>query len=141
MSFPALAVTVPLRFAPQWAVPRLSIYRGEPLILLDTEDFAFFAAVGLLWYWIGAKVDRLLRRGQCKQRPRAASAALAAAGLLLAAGVGALAAKYATLTDADKPWEEVGPFGLVWSAMLICYFGWRLFDLYKQASVKSEVGA
>jgi hypothetical protein len=134
MSFPAMAATFPVRFAPWWARARFKVYREEPLIVLDAEDFAFFVAVGVLWYWIGAKVDRLRGRGQSVEHSKAMSVALAATGFLFAVGVGAVATIYAMLTDADKPLKQVGPFGLVWSVMLLCYFSWRLVGLCKRGA-------
>ena len=131
MSFPALAAIVPLRFAPSWAVPTLDLVREKPLIILDADDLRFFAAVGVLWFWIGAKIDRYCRGDRSSERSKAVSLGLATTGFLFAVGVGVLAMKYTTLTDADKPFKQIGPFGLVWSAVLLCYFCWKFVGIYK----------
>ncbi len=126
-----MAATFPVRFVPWWVRARVQVYREEPLVLLEIEDFVFFLAVGVLWYWTGAKIDRLLGRGQSIKQSRTASAALAAMGFLFALGVGVLTMSYAMLTDADRPLKQLWPFGLVWSVMLLCYFFWRLVGLYR----------
>jgi hypothetical protein len=126
MSFPALAATIPLRFAPSWVSPKFEVYREQPLIVLDTDDFVFFAAVGVFWYWIGAKADRYFAAHQRSERSKTVNVGLAATGFLLSVGVGVLATYYTMLTNADKPFRQIGPFGLVWSAMLLVYFSWNL---------------
>jgi len=133
-----MAATFPVRFAPWWARARFKVYREEPLIVLDAEDFAFFVAVGVLWYWIGAKVDRLRGRGQSVEHSKAVSVAFGATGFLFAVGVGALATIYAMLTDADKPLKQIAPFGLVWSVALLSYFSWRLVGLYKASATHNS---
>src|SRR5690242_11776819 len=101
MSLPALVVIVPLRLASSRAVPTLEVYRQEPPILLNTEDFLFFAAVGVLWYWIGAKRDRYFCGDRRSKRSKAVSAGLATTGLLFAVGLGVLATKYIMLTEKE----------------------------------------
>jgi hypothetical protein len=133
MSFPALAATIPLRFAPSWLSPQFEVYREHPLILLHTDDFVFFAAVGALWYWIGAKADRYFGADHRRDHSKTVNVGLAATGFLLSLGAGLLATYYTMLTDA-KPFRQIGRFGLVWSAMLLVYFSWKLVCLYKASA-------
>ena len=137
ISFPALAATIPFRFLPSWAIPDLEFFREKPLIILTTDDFLFLAAVGVLWYWTGAKADRYFLGGQRMERSKAMGMSLAWGGLLVAVGVGVVATKYAMLPDAIKPYKQIGLSGIAWSVVLLVHFCWRLVGLYRSRAIST----
>ncbi len=131
VSFPAYVATIPVRFMPWRLTERFHVHREEPLILLDTRDFVFLCAVGVLWYWVGSRLDLFSRRGKVAMRSKTVSTALVALGFLFSLCVGALAIFCIMLTDADKPFKQIGPFGLIWSVLLLSFCSWKFVELYR----------
>jgi hypothetical protein len=136
VNFPAFAATVPVRFLPWWLTVRVHVTREDPLIWLDAEDFVFVCAVGVLWYWVDARIDLFFRRGRVAKRSKKLSTAVVVLGFLFALGVGTLAMLCTRLTDADRPFKQIGPFGLIWAAMLLSYCSWRLLELRRAGTFR-----
>jgi hypothetical protein len=124
MNFPALAATYPLRFAGNWAVRPLFRW-DDPFVWISVDDAIFLLGVGALWYWVGAGADRIVGwRGSVHSRALRATGATI--GLSIAVGIAVLAVKYSLLTDADRPFKQIGVIGVIWSIVLLCYFSWKL---------------
>lgn len=85
-------------------------------------DVLFFLGVGILWLWVGAKIDTRLRHS-LSRLPRILRIAGAALGSVFACIVG-----YAAVMAfrSARPFRQIAPFGLAWCLILLVYFGWRL---------------
>lgn len=123
LNFPALAASIPVRYLPGSAQP--VIYRENPYISLSVDDSVFLLGVGVLWYWLGGMVHRGGRE-HAVGRSGLARLLRSAAGTVFSLGAAALALFYATRTDADRPFRQVGPFCVVWAAAMLYYFGRNL---------------
>jgi hypothetical protein len=121
MNFPALTASYSLQFA-RWATIEVVRYNRPPFLFLTLQDCMFLLSVGVLWYWLGAKLDGLVGRRITAQRSRQIIIIGPTVGCVFAVGVAALATFYATLTDADRPLRQIGLFGLAWAAALLWVF-------------------
>jgi len=119
VNFPALAAITPLRFTGNWPVRDVVRHRGSLYIHLSVDDCMFLAAVGVLWLCIGNMIDYRNRRTATDPKQPSVSLVI---GLLSSLGVGALATFYTTLTDADRPFRQIGVAGLIWTLALFWYF-------------------
>lgn len=142
VNFPALVASYSVQFA-SWSDIPVLYNREGPFIWVSVQDGIFLVSVGILWYWLGSILDR--RLGGYNEIPRSKPLAVVAllSGCLFAITAATLATLYATRTDADRPYRQIGPFGLVWSAMLLCYFCWKLISLYRTGAphdVRSQDG-
>jgi hypothetical protein len=118
--FPALAAIIPFRFTGGWTVYDVVDYRGHVPVRLSVDDCLFLAAVGLLWYCLGGMIDR--RKRDEIVRPEWSRIVGLIIGCLFSEGVLVLAGFYATRTDADRPFREIGFAGLAWAIALTWYF-------------------
>lgn len=121
ISFPAYAAVVPIGHS-HWSGELRYTY-GRLDIFFDLQDLLFFGGVGLLWYWIGAKLDTRLNKSISPTRSQVSFLTLVALslGVLFAIGVGVLAFELAN--SKLRPQIQVAPFGFVWSLILLAYFG------------------
>ena len=69
MNFPALTASYSLQFA-RWAASAVVRYNRPPFLFLTLQDCMFLLSVGVLWYWLGAKLDASLGRRITTQRSR-----------------------------------------------------------------------
>ena len=129
VNFPALTAAYPVQFA-SWSDNRV-FYRREPFIWLSVQDSVFLLGVGTLWYGLGAMLDRRFGRGSSVRRLKSLEVIRLTMGCLLAVGVAELAVSYTMLTDTDRPYRQIGPFGLIWALVLFCYFVWKLVAVSK----------
>ncbi len=97
----------------------------------------FFLGVGALWYWLGTALDRLLGRRSNARRSKPLTMLGLATGCLFAVGVAALATFYTMATDADRPYRQIGLFGLIWAVVLLCHFVWSLVVVLKTPALDS----
>jgi hypothetical protein len=121
LNFPVLTAVVPFRFWGYCSSREVVRYPGPPYFSFSVEDCMFLAGVFALWYWLGSRLDR---RGQAANRvlrSKAARITLLTIGCLLALGIGTLAVFYIMLTDADRPFRQIGMAGLVWGVTLLWY--------------------
>lgn len=125
VNFPALAASIPVRYAP-WSDNPVIYHRQNPFIWVSVEDCVFLLGVGLLWYWMGAKLDRGLRQHRAVRSSRLLTVLKLTTGSLFSLGVAGLAIFYATRSDADRPYKQIGPFCLIWAVVLLYYFGRKL---------------
>jgi len=137
LNFPALTAAYPAQFA-SWSDNRV-FYRREPFIWLSAQDSLFLLAIGALWYWLGAMLDGLRGRRSSVQRSKSMTIARQAIGCVFAVGVVALGTYYSTLSNADRPYRQIGPFGLIWGVTLFCYFVWRLVAILSPPTVERWV--
>ncbi|MGA3105766.1 MAG: hypothetical protein ABSD53_14895 [Terriglobales bacterium] len=121
INFPALTAAYPVQFA-SWSDNRV-FYRRDPFIWLSVQDSVFLLAVGALWYGLGTMLDRKLGRRSSIIGSKSLAVIRLTMGSLFAVGVATLAMFYTMLTDADRPYRQIGPFGLIWAALLFWYFG------------------
>ena len=124
VNFPGLAVAIPVRYA-RWSDVPL-VHRQEPFIWLSVEDTVFLIGVVVLWYWLGTMLDRRLGCRGIRQRSKLITIIGLMIGCLLSLGLGALAVYFTLLTDVLKPYKQIGPFGVMWSALLLFCFARRL---------------
>jgi hypothetical protein len=125
VNFPALAASIPVRFAP-WSGNPVIYHRQNPFIWVSVDDSVFLLGVGLLWYWLGAKLDRGFGQHKAIRCSRLLTVLKLTAGSLFSLGVAGLATLYATRSDADRPYKQIGPFCFIWAAVLLYYFGRKL---------------
>jgi hypothetical protein len=130
VNFPALVASNAVQYASWSDIPVLH-RREAPFVWVSVQDGIFLVNVGFLWYWLGSILDRRLEGHNDIRRSKPLAVVGLTSGCLFAITTTALATFYATRTNADRPYRQIGPFGLVWSAMLLCYFCWRLIGLYK----------
>jgi len=121
LNFPALTVVVPLRFWGSWTSRDVVSYRRPPFFSFSVEDCMFLTGVFALWYWLGSRLDRRRRAANRVLRSKSVRITLSTIGCLLALGIGTLAVFYIMLTDADRPWRQIGMAGLVWGVTLLWY--------------------
>ncbi len=120
VNFPALAAIIPFRFTGAWPAREVIDYTGPENFSLSVDECLFLTAVGALWYCLGSIIDRRKRSSASGSKwSRIVGFTI---GCLFSAGVLLLAGFYATLTDADRPFREIGGVGLVWAAVLSWYF-------------------
>jgi hypothetical protein len=81
----------------------------------------FLGAVFALWYWLGNKLDQRRQTANGVLRSKLAQVTLLMIGCLLSIGVGMLAAYYLMLTNADRPFRQIGMAGFVWGLTLLFY--------------------
>jgi hypothetical protein len=124
VNFPALAATHFVQFA-SWSDNRV-FYLGDPYVRLSVQDSIFLLSVGALWFGLGGVLDRRLSRRGCVIRSKPLTVIMLTTGCLFAVGVATLAMHDTMLTDADRPYRQIGPFGLIWALGLITYFAGRL---------------
>lgn len=134
LNFPALTAVVPFRFCGSWSRRNVVRYEGPPYFSLSVEDCMFFAGVFALWHWLGSWLDR--RRHGRGRVPRHTSVrvTLLTIVLLLPVGVGILASYYVMLTDADRPFRQIGMAGLLWAVALLWFFVRNLVAALRMSS-------
>jgi hypothetical protein len=137
LNFPALTVVIPFRFS-SWSRRHVFRYQGPPFVLLSVEDCIFLTAVGALWYWLGSKIDRRKRVTTEAPGSKSLKTVSLMIGFLFSAGVTALASFYVMLTDADRPFRQIGLFGLLWGVALLWYFVSNLMRVLRTALGESE---
>lgn len=141
LNFPALTAVVPFRFWGSWSRRTIVRYQGSPFVSLSVEDGMFLTSVFALWYWVGSRLDR---QGQATNRvPRAKPTRITALtiGCLLSLGVGTLAAYYVMLTDADRPFRQIGLAGLAWGMTLLWHFVWNLTSALRTSYGRTPTAA
>lgn len=134
INFPAVAVAYSVQFA-SWS--SWTVFRREPFIRLSVQDSMFLLGVGALWYWLGTALDRLLGHRSNARRSKPLTMLGLATGCLFAVGVAALATFYTMATDADRPYRQIGLFGLIWAVVLLCHFVWSLVVVLKTPALDS----
>jgi hypothetical protein len=112
LNFPALTAVVPFRFL-SWSRREVVRHQGFFFVLLSVEDCIFLTAVGALWYWLGSKLDRRKRGASATPASKSLKIVSLMMGFLFSVGVTALASFYVMLTDADRPFRQIGALGLV----------------------------
>jgi hypothetical protein len=122
LNFPALTAVVPFRFWGNWSRLNVVRYEGHPSFSFSVEDCMFLTAVFALWYWLGNKLDQRRQAANGVLRSKSAQVTLLMIGCLLSIGVGTLAAFYLMLTDADRPFRQIGMAGFVWGVTLLFYY-------------------
>lgn len=122
LNFPALTAVVPFRFWGNWSRLNVVRYEGHPSFSFSVEDCMFLTAVFALWYWLGNKLDQRRQAANGVLRSKSAQVTLLMIGCLLSIGVGTLAAYYLMLTDADRPFRQIGMAGFVWGVTLLFYY-------------------
>ena len=125
INFPALVGTHFGPPPPRWTYFLISTEKPF-CIVFDTNDFAFVVAVGLLWTWVGRQVEVFIGIRRNSIRPMPIRRGMLVLGCLFTAGIGFFAAYYTALSDADKPYKQIGPFGLAWFIALAFYLSWRV---------------
>lgn len=122
INFPAMVLDYPLRNS--YSPEIYSHNSAYTFISIEPKDIGFFGGIVLFWHWMGRLLDRRLGPLRETTRPRAARAAGLACGLAF----GVLTAIYAnTMIGFEfRPERQIGTFGIVWAAVLVAYFGWRL---------------
>jgi hypothetical protein len=121
INFPAVAAAYPVQFA-HWSYFTILHHRETPFIWVSVQDSIFLFGVGSLWCWLGTMLDHRLSRESSVRRSKSLAVTGLTMGCLFAVGVGALAIFYTMLTNADRPYRQIGPFGLIWAVVLLCYF-------------------
>lgn len=120
LNFPALSAVVPFRFWGNWSSREVVVIKGT-LLSFSVEDCMFLTAIFALWYWLGSRLDRRREPASVAVRSKWKRVTLLTIGCLLWIGVGTLAAHYLMLTDADRPFRQIGMAGFVWGATLLFY--------------------
>ena len=139
MNFPALTAVVPFRFWGSWSSRDVVRYQGSPSFSLSVEDCMFLTGVFALWYWLGRRIDRRKQATNRVLRSKSARVTLLTVGCLLSVGFGTLASYYAMLTDADRPFRQIGIAGLVWAVTLLWYFVCNLMPAFRTSSGKTQI--
>lgn len=125
VNFPAFTAAYSVQFA-SWAPRDVVRYEGPPFVTLSAQNCIFLTSVGALWYWIGRVLDRRTRKLKPTPNPKSMGVLPLTIGFLFSISVGALASFYAMLTDADRPYRQIGFLGLVWAVALLWCFGSNL---------------
>jgi hypothetical protein len=141
MNFPALAAVVPFRFWGSWSLRNVVSYQRTPFFFfsLSVEDCMFLTAVFALWYWLGSGLDQRKQATNRDLRSKSTRVTLLTIGCLLSAGVGTLASYYVMLTDADRPFRQIGMAGLVWAVTSLWYFVSNLMAAFRRSSGKARI--
>jgi len=121
LNFPALTAVVPFRFWGNWSRLKVVRYQGPPFFSFSVEDCMFLTGAFALWYWLGSRLDRRRQEANRVLRSKSARITLLTIGCVLSLGVGTLAVFYIMLTDADRPFRQIGIAGLVWGVTLLWY--------------------
>jgi hypothetical protein len=137
LNFPALTAVVPFRFWGNWSGRKVVRYQGPPFFSFSVEDCMFLTGVFALWYWLGSRLDRRRQAANRVLRSKSARVTLLTIGCLLSMGVGTLAAYYVMLTDADRPFRQIGMAGLVWGVTLLWYSVRNLTSALRTSSGKT----
>ena len=123
INFPARVLTIPFIGLQR---PLISYAVGVGKNELTVADIIFFLWVGVLWYWIGT-----ILRAPSTSLPKSTRYSswrvflvIDVSGMLFALIVGVFGA-YCTLTH-RKPYQHIGPFGVLWALALMAYFYRRL---------------
>lgn len=135
INFPAYAAVVPVNFT-HWS-GELRYNYGRLSILFELQDVLFFCGVGVLWYWLGIKLDRRLESEAHVRSPVPKSVAVARMifGVVFALALGFLA--FELLTSSMRPQMQVGPFGLIWSIALLFHFSRKFVATLRPASTSA----
>src|SRR5438270_2832294 len=134
LNFPALTAVVPFRFWGGWSSRELILHQGPPFFSFSVENCMFLAGVFTLWYWLGSKLDRRRKATARVLRSRSARITLSMIGCLLSLGIGTLAVFYIMLTDADRPFRQLGMAGLVWGGTLLWHSVRNLTSAFRTLS-------
>ena len=124
INFPAIVLDYPLREAYSPILYERNDY--DTLIYITPKDIGFFFGVAIFWFWVGHMLDKSLGKNLAGTWPRV----VRLAGLVCGVAFALLTAAYAAhmLALEFRPWRQIGTFGIVWAAVLIAYFGWRVMQ-------------
>jgi hypothetical protein len=139
LNFPALAAVVPFRFWGSWSSREAVLYKGPPFLSLSIDDCMFLSGVFVVWYWLGSWVDRRKHPMSRDLKSKWTRIFRPTIGCLLSVEAGTLASYYVMLTDADRPFREIGMAGLVWAFTLLWYFVGRLISGLRAPSAKIQM--
>lgn len=139
LNFPALTAVVPFRFWGSWSSRDVVRYQGPPYFSLSVDDCMFLAGVFALWHWLGSWLDRRKHTSNRVPRSKSARVTLLVIGCLLLMGVGTLASHYIMLTNADRPFRQIGMAGLVWAVTLLWFFVCNLMTALRTSSRNTQI--
>ena len=138
LNFPALTSVIPLRFT-NWSSRDMVNYQGPPFVSLTVEDCIFLTLVGVLWYLIGSRLDRRKHATSKVLTSKSSRISALTLGCLFAGGVGTFASYCVLLTDADRPFRQIGVAGLAWAVALLWFFASRLITVLRTSSGKHRI--
>lgn len=125
VNFPAWTAAYSVQFA-RWASREVVHYQDRVLLSLTVQECLFLLSVGVLWSWLGAKLDVHVGRSRAPRSSEKLNVVSLTMGFAFTAAVAGLAMFYASLTEADRAWRQIGPFGLAWAAALFAHFARKL---------------
>jgi hypothetical protein len=125
INFPAVVLDSPFRFALRRS--HMLFYENNSrygYVSLGINDVVFFLWVGMLWYWVGMRIDQTLGQMQKRNWPRNVIFAGLSCGVLFAIACAVYGIKLVGVQRESA--YQVAPFGILWAVLLGCYFGREL---------------
>jgi hypothetical protein len=137
INFPAMVLDYPLR-SRQHAMYEY-IDEDTLIFLISGSDIGFFFGIVIFWHWVGRMIDSRLGTRAATTWSRPARIAGLACGFVF----GVLTAAYAgeMIASEYRPLRQIGAFGIVWAAVFVAYFGWRLAKEFSKPVAASKSSA
>jgi hypothetical protein len=99
------------------------------------KDIAFFCWIGIVWYWVGSKLDyRNSEEDEATRPSRGVRLGRLITGLVFALVLGAIAVEGLIDSRSRDPDKQIALFGLLWSFALALYFSPRLIAEYRRST-------